>query len=306
MLRSDDPTGESVPEALRHLVIGATGQLGSELLDYAACHPEVGAAQGTARVGSEMPRLDLADVDSIDGVIAETRPAHALLAAAATNVAWCERDPAGSELVNVRGTAAVARACRDHGVALTFFSTDYVFDGADGPYPESAQPAPINVYGAHKLAAENEVLSASPVNLVIRTCQLFGADPGRRNYVLRVADSLVRNEEVPAATDLYGTPTFAPDLARLVYALRHAREAGLWHVAGPRFLSRHELALCVARAVGRGERLVVPVTAGESSDGVPRPLRAGLRSTRLGAIGMAEMTPLEVAIGAIVRREAAA
>src|SRR6185295_6759642 len=98
--------------------------------------------------------------------------------------------------------------------SFTFISSDYVFDGIAGPYREDEATNPINVYGAHKLEAEAITLAADGANLVVRTCQVFGDDPRRTNFVVRVADRLRAGETVEAAGDLFGTPTYAPDLAR--------------------------------------------------------------------------------------------
>lgn len=205
-------------------------------------------------------------------------------------------------MINVDGTASVAAACRRFGARLTFFSTDYVFDGRAGPYPESATPHPINVYGAQKLEAEGIVLDQDARSLVVRTCQVFGSDLHRRNYVLRTADQLRAGETVRAATDLYGTPTFAADLADTVLELVHQGASGSWHVAGERHLSRYDLARLVAVAFGADEANVLATSADAVSDGVARPRMAGLLTERSDA-ERPPMTPLGIALATLAQMD---
>lgn len=248
-------------------------------------------------------RFDLGRPESVGRVIRKNQPAHVLLVAAATNVAWCEEHPDESWAINARGPRATAEAARDVGATLTFISTDYVFNGDSGPYAEGDPTDPINVYGSHKLEAEKAVLEANAGNLVIRTCQVFGEDSRRANFVLRLVDRLRTGEEVETATDLYGTPTFAPDLAKAVVDLTLNRASGLWHVAGDTFLSRYELASRVVALFGCASGVVLKVRVDEMGDVVNRPRRAGLTSGRLTSAGLDLITPLDTALAALAARE---
>jgi len=261
---------------MRVAVVGAGGQVGSELMRQlaAASIDAVGIARQSQ---DELARADLLDRGSIERALAAAAPSHVILCAAATNVAWCEANPAASAAINVDGTAAVADVARSLGAHLTFISTDYVFDGADGPYAESAATNPINEYGRQKLAAEAAVL-ADPEALVVRTCQVFGPDPKRANFILRVADRLTAGETVEVEDDLFGTPTYVTDLGRSLLALIGSGAAGVWHVSGDRWLSRLELAQLVARTARQTHDSVVPIQA---RGDVPRPKRSGLISERV-------------------------
>jgi len=259
----------------RIAVVGAGGQVGRQLVD-AAQRAGLDFAQ-IARAGTEpMLRADLRDPQSIESALRFARPSHVVLAAAATNVAYCEENPADSWAVNVDGTAAVERVASWLEVPLVFLSTDYVFDGTAGPYHEEAVPNPINEYGRQKLQAER-LVRARADNLVVRTCQVFGPDPRRMNYVLRVADALAAGRRVEAEQDLYGTPTYSVDLASSLLLLLAAGATGTWHVAGDLWLSRFDLAREVARVVGRDETSIAPI---ETGGAIPRPRLSGLRSIR--------------------------
>lgn len=279
------------------LVIGATGQVGRELvleLEQESRRIDViGAARSSPHPGL---RFELERPESVAKLVSSTRPDFVVLTAAATNVAWCQEHPGASRKVNVAAVEAAAVASREADVKLTFISTDYVFDGISGPYDEDGPTNPINVYGAHKLEAEAAVLGAAGRNLVVRTCQVFGNDPRRANFVLRLADRLKNGEVVEVAGDLFGTPTFAVDLARNLIDLTLGSATGVWHVAGSTFLSRYELACRSASAFGYSPDRITQITSEEMHEQVNRPRRAGLMNRRLADAGIGRLTPLDDAL----------
>ena len=288
----------------RVLVVGAAGQVGRELvaeLTRRAGPLEVVSASRSHTDPDRQFRLE--QPETIERLVSAVGADHVILAAAATNVAWCEEHPNESRAINVRGTEAATLAAHRVGASLTFISSDYVFDGMSGPYGENGAANPINVYGAQKLEAEDAVMAADAGNLVVRTCQVFGDDPRRTNFVVRVVDRLRRGETVAAASDMFGTPTFAPDLARGLVDLTLSRASGIWHVAGDRFLSRYELAKMAAVAFGCESAAILEVTADRMDDPVDRPRRAGLRNDRLGVAGLPLITPLHEALAALATRE---
>lgn len=288
----------------RVLVIGATGQVGREVVAELSRRPGPLDVVAASRSDPDPDRqVVLERPETIERLVGAVSPDHVILTAAATNVAWCEEHPTESRVINVLGTKAAAMAARRVGASFTFISTDYVFDGVSGPYGEDEPTNPINMYGAHKLDAEVAVMAADSGNLVVRTCQVFGDDPRRTNFVVRVADRLRAGESVEAAGDLFGTPTYAPDLARALVELTMTRANGIWNVAGNTFLSRYALAKMTAAAFEceRGE--IVEVSVDEMDDPVNRPRKAGLRSERLDAARGHVITPLKEALADLAGRE---
>jgi dTDP-4-dehydrorhamnose reductase len=288
----------------RVLVIGATGQVGRVLVAELNNRPDLFEVIAASRSHPNPARqIRLEQPETIERLIASVGPNLVILTAAATNVAWCEEHPEESRVVNVLGTERGALAASGVGASFAFISSDYVFDGRHGPYDENAPTNPINVYGAHKLEAERVVMAANPANLVVRTCQVFGDDPRRTNFVVRVADQLRASKVVEAAGDLFGTPTYAPDLARALVHLAQTGATGIWNVAGDSFLSRYELATMVADAYRCERRMVREVAAGRMHDPVNRPRRSGLLNGRLRAASPGLITALEDALAALAARE---
>jgi dTDP-4-dehydrorhamnose reductase len=263
---------------MRLVVIGEGGQVGRAVV--AAARARGLDVIGTSRRALDPDqRLDLLDPTSIRRVIQAVGPTHIVLTAAATSVVACQRDPAGTARINVDGSLVVAETAREARARMVFLSTDYAFDGEAGPYDEGARPRPINEYGRQKRVVE-EWVSQMPDAIIVRTCQVFGLDPRRENYVLRVADDLRTGIRVQAATDLFGTPTFVNDLVASLLDLTLGQAQGIWHVAGPEFLSRYELARLTAAAAEADVGLVEGVPFAAIADDVPRPRRAGLVSIR--------------------------
>lgn len=300
----DHAIARSPARTRRVLVIGATGQVGRELVAELSRRPGPLVVVAAARSHPDPARqVRLEQPETIERLVFAVAPDHVILTAAATNVAWCEEHPDKSRTVNVLGTQAAAFAARRVGASFTFISTDYVFDGIGGPYGEDAPTNPINAYGTHKLDAEAAVLAADADNLVVRTCQVFGDDPRRTNFVVRIADRLRHGETVEAAGDLFGTPTYASDLVRALIELTLSHATGTWHVAGGTFLSRYELANMTAAAFGYGRGAIVEVAADQMDDPVNRPRRAGLRNDRLITAGLHLITPLDLALAALAHQE---
>jgi dTDP-4-dehydrorhamnose reductase len=262
-------------------------------------------AIGVSRSSHETRAFDLSEPDETEAMIESIRPRHTILVAAATNVAWCEHHADEAWELNVGGTVAVARGCNRVGSTLTFLSTDYVFDGSTAPSREGDPTNPLNAYGRQKLAAEVAIMATCDRTLVIRTCQVFGSDPKRTNFVLRVVDQLREGIAVQAPTNLYGTPTYAPDLANYVLGLTLEGEVGIWHVAGDSFVSRYELACAAATAFGIKAAPINGSLTDEVSDGVRRPLRSGLSCERLIASNRYAPTSLDAALSELAAELAA-
>ena len=167
--------------------------------------------------------------------------------AAYTDVAAAERDPEGAFDVNCKGAAQIADISTEFEFPLIHISTDYVFDGrASLPYPEDAPTNPINVYGASKLAGEQEVRRRCREHLVIRTSWVFSR--WRRNFVKTIVEKALSAPELSVVDDEIGGPTSAADLAEVLLGLISLHGAGrevpwgLYHCSNSGFASRFELA----------------------------------------------------------------
>ncbi|MCL8207034.1 MAG: dTDP-4-dehydrorhamnose reductase [Actinomycetia bacterium] len=267
----------------RHLVVGAHGQVGRHLVRALAARGEP-----VVRAGRREPAdllLDLDRPETLPQALAGLRADILWLCAAYTHVDGCEADPDRSRRINLDSPAVLARWAAASGCRVVFFSTDYVFDGRAGPYTEADPPHPLSVYGRHKQAAE-EVLAATlgPRALVVRTAWVYSRDPGGTNFFEQVRAALTAGRPLAVAADQFGNPTYAPDLVDAVLALVDRRAAGLFHVAGATVMTRAAFAEAIRAALGGPPDLIRPVATRDLGQRAPRPLRAGLVTTKLQAV----------------------
>jgi dTDP-4-dehydrorhamnose reductase len=242
------------------LVFGSTGQIGRLLLDALHGHD----ARGLSRADA-----DIRDRDAVRKAIADSAPDAVVLAAGLASADVCEDRPGDAYAVNVDGARTVAEASR--GRPFVHVSTDHVFDGKTGPYSEEDRPNPLSVYGRTKLESERIVFAVNPRSLVVRT-SLVWSSTGRSFFVtLREARS-----PVSCWVDHFGSYTYGPNFAEAVVEMMERGLTGLWNVAGPSVLNRHEFALRVAAKYGLDPALFRPVPIQDAPPRAPRPLRAGL------------------------------
>src|SRR5204863_2541762 len=137
------------------------------------------------------------------------------------------------------------------GAGVVHLSTEYVFDGATGPYTEDDPPNPISVYGRTKLESERVLAALASHWAVARTTVLFGYAPSARpNFVLWLLDRLARGERARVVADQVGSPTLADNLAEMVLALATGAARGIYHTVGASRLSRYAFAQLAARIFG--------------------------------------------------------
>lgn len=282
---------------MKILLIGATGQLGGDLIRNNPGH-EIHAP------GRD--RLDLARAGEAAALVRETRPDAVINCAAFHNVPKCEEDPAQAFLVNCIAVRDLAVACSDTGAWLVTFSTDYVFGGERSvPWTEDDKPFPLQVYGITRLAGEHAALSAAPGRaVVVRTCGLYGRAGARSkggNFVDgRVADARA-GKRIEMACEQFIAPTATDDLSRAVHALlSHPKLApGLYHLVNEGACSWYEFTREIVRLAG-GQVEVVPVDRGGVTGNMRRPLYSVLENTRACKLGIV-MRPWQAALADYIK-----
>ncbi len=274
---------------MRVAVTGANGLLGgAAVAQLAGRHEVLALGRGACRLaggGFAWAEVDLADARAVAGALAGFRPEAVLHAGALTDVDACERDPDAAWRVNVGGTEAVARACRAAAARLVAVSTDYVFDGAAGPYGEEDVPNPRGAYARSKRCGEHAALLLAPDRAVARVAVVFSGRAGAKStFATQIVEKLGRGERVDAFSDQVISPTLAESGAEMTLELllAHDYQGGL-HTSGATALGRVEFAERVAARFGlRGE--IRPVRTADLKLPAPRPLRCGLRVDRAAAL----------------------
>jgi dTDP-4-dehydrorhamnose reductase len=259
-------------------VTGPNGRLGSELVKR-GCIPI---------------KTDVTDFSVLARELRDIEPDAVIHCAAWTDVDGCERAPMRATHVNTGGVYVLGEIFRGK---IVYISTDYIFDGRDGPYDEDAGANPISVYGWSKLGGEIVLRNRhNPDDLTIRTTVLFDRDS--RNFVTAVAERLLAGETVQAPHDLYGSPTYVPHLAHGILAAISDDVTGVLNLAGSRVWSRLEFADRIADVLE--DKHLLPLTGDNANilpcdptGAAPRPLSAGLKVDKAKALGLPIGDPLD-------------
>jgi dTDP-4-dehydrorhamnose reductase len=255
------------------LILGATGTLGRAFARICQKRNLVYRLLSRAE-------MDIADPDSVERALAQFRPWAVINTCGYVRVDEAENDAERCLRENTVGPAILAAACARHGVHLTTFSSDLVFDGKrDEPYVETDAVAPLNVYGRSKAEAEVRVLDQHPGALVVRTSSFFGPWD-KFNFVTLALAALDRGESFVAASDLTVSPTYVPDLVHACLDLAIDRESGIWHLANGGAVTWAELARKAAERAGVDAGPLVAQPGSACNYAAQRPRYSALHSER--------------------------
>lgn len=266
---------------MRILITGGTGQLGRSLQRALQSHDVL--ALGHAE-------LDVTSESAVADAFAGFSPDVVIHAAALTDTARCESEPALARAINGIGTENVAKACQRGAARLIMISTNEVFDGAKTtPYHESDATGPLNAYGISKLDGEWLAAAACPETLIIRTSWLYGREGN--NFVEKVKAAGASGRPLSFVTDEIATPTSTDDLAEALRSLVECTApADVYHLTNSGEASRYNWAVAILRLGGFGDVVVEPVTAAELTargyQGPRKPQYSVLANTRAAALGI--------------------
>jgi dTDP-4-dehydrorhamnose reductase len=266
---------------MRALVIGATGQVGGELMRQLPLHGVEATGTYRSRPSPGLTPLEVTDVRSVETLVERVRPGVVFLPAALTAVDYCETHRDDAWRINVSAPAAVARVASAAEAKLVYYSTEYVFDGRNGPYGEDDPIHPLGVYAQSKAEGERAVREGVANHLVIRTTVVYGWDRGSKNFAMQVWERLASGQPMRVPADQVGNPTLVDFLVETTLALVESGVRGVVNVVGRDRVPRTEFAERLARAFGLDEQLIEPVSTAELQQLAPRPLNAGLRTDKL-------------------------
>ncbi|MBC6696887.1 SDR family oxidoreductase [Hymenobacter puniceus] len=270
---------------MRILVTGSNGLLGQKLVQLLSVQPGltlIATARNSNRLAELYPQvrfvpLDVTDAAQVTAVLAQEQPTHLIHTAAMTNVDECELNREACWQQNVTAVEHLVAACEKHQIHLTHLSTDFVFSGEAGPLSEEAEPAPVNYYGASKVAAERVVQASHTPWAIVRTVLVYGVahDYSRTNIVLWVRDSLQARKPIKVVNDQFRTPTLAEDLAQACWLVAQHHATGIYHISSDEMLTPYQMALRVADYFQLDAALIEKVDASSFSQPAKRPLRTG-------------------------------
>lgn len=267
-------------------IIGAGSRLASALLPVLLEETDAQIHCVTSRkMAIQHPRvtvdvLDVTDKTALKESVMRAMPSTIINCAAITNVDACETDRQLAWAINVTLVENLARLARIVDAHLVHVSTDYVFDGTKGPYTEQAVPNPINYYGKSKLAGENVCTSGTSHSSIVRTCLVYGPPSDRPDFVQWVINACSSKTPIRVVNDQFAQPTYVEDIAEALLRITLRKRTGIYHVAGPDFMSRYDMAVRIAEFFKVDPSMIQPVTSAELQQPARRPHRSGLVSLK--------------------------
>ncbi len=209
--------------------------------------------------------------------VEEFKPDVIVHCGALTHVDYCETHEQESYEKTVQSTInliALAKACN---AKMVYISTDYVFDGKDGPYKEDGLINPLSVYARHKLEAEQMVLAQLNDALVLRVTNVYGDEVRGKNFVARIVDQCQKGQKLTLKLpyDQYASPANAWDIARAMFVLLRDGKTGVYNIGGTDYMNRVELALRVLSYFPAAEYELIPISTADMNQPAARPLLGG-------------------------------
>ena len=223
------------------LVTGASGFVGSRVVarwrnEYAVLAPS-------------HAELDITDRESVDGYFLQHTPDVVVHLAALSNTGYCEQNPEDSYRVNVEGAANIARAAALCRARLIFFSSDQVYNGnlESGLLGEDVPVMPENVYGRHKLEAEERVLYFNPNTVVLRATWMYDREregmPSHANFVLNIAKAVKERTPIVFPVREYRGITWVREVVEFL-PLTFNLPSGVYNYGAENDTNTYEVACC--------------------------------------------------------------
>ncbi|MBQ3309107.1 dTDP-4-dehydrorhamnose reductase [Candidatus Saccharibacteria bacterium] len=276
---------------MKVLVTGTSGQLGHDtMLELKKRGIDCLGADRRGEKNQEFQTttLDITDKEAVEKTLSEYHPDVVIHCAAWTNVDAAE-DPANLAAVrkvNVDGTANLAKACHQIGAKIVYISTDYVFNGqGDKPWqPDDKNFEPLNVYGQSKLDGEKAVVDNTDKYFIVRIAWVFGKNGN--NFVKTMLTVGKNHDEVRVVNDQIGTPTYTPDLSRLLVDMILTDKYGFYHATNEGgYISWADFTKEIFKKANIHSK-VIPVTTAEYGASVAkRPFNSRLDKSKLKANG---------------------
>lgn len=266
----------------RIMIIGSNGMLGQRLTSYFMFKRDVElfcASFEDESYFSEVnySKLDISSPREVKSLINNFCPDVIINGAAYTNVDGCESEKELSWKVNVTGIENLVKYVKGCKAQLIHISSDYIFDGTEGPYNETDLPNPISYYGKTKLAGENAIVSSNIDYTIIRTNVLYGPTQfGRPDFVKWVFTSLQNNKKIRIVNDQINNPTYIEDIVSAIVKIVETKKKGIYNIGGSELLSRLEFTHKIADYFKLDKSLITEIITAELNQPAPRPLKSGL------------------------------
>jgi len=262
---------------MKILVTGSTGLIGTQLVKDLDEENEIFSCYKNLKPEKGIPvKLDLTNPKDIKDIINEIKPNVIIHLAAMTNVDMCETEQDLAMKINAQATKDLATESAKHKTFFLYVSTDYIFDGKEGMKSEEDSPNPLSFYGKSKLAGELALNNLASSWAIARTSTPFGIHPKKNAFPLWVKENLESKKEIHVLTDQFTSPTYVPNLSKMLIEVATRQITGIIHLAGSTRISRHDLAHLVASKLNLDKSLLKPTKIDDMNWKAKRPRDSSL------------------------------
>ncbi len=264
------------------LITGSNGLLGQKIIkncieNRAENYQILATSQGKNRItsfgGFNYKSMDITNLENVQAIFDEFKPDIVINTAAMTMVDDCENQKEKCQQLNVEAVMNLINACREQKAHLIHLSTDFIFDGEDGPYTEEAKPNPLSYYGESKLIAEKLIQESTISWAIARTVLVYGTAEklSRSNIVLWAKGALEKGDVLNVVDDQFRSPTLAEDLAEGCLLIADKSAKGIYNISGKDQMSISELVHRIARFYNLSERNINIIKSNTLNQAAKRP-----------------------------------
>lgn len=251
---------------MKLLITGGSGIIGYKLVNFFSAQNTVFYTYSSNSTGDKNSTyMDVRDRNASIKLIGKIKPDIVIHCSAITNMDLCERDKALAKAININGTQNVVDGCKKTGSKMVYISTSAVFDGRKNIYKENDKTSPINYYGLTKREGEIITMDSGLPYLILRTDlpYCWTEKWQRKTCIEKMLDKFHVNENIKEVSDWYNTPTYVPNFTEVMARLLDKNKTGIYHLAGPDFINRVEMAFMVARIFKADSKLISAINSAE-------------------------------------------
>jgi len=269
---------------MRILITGSNGLLGQKLLHKLRDNTSIkliATSKGDNRVsvknGYTYSNLDITNKEQVKKIISQQNPDVVINTAALTDVDLCEDEKDNCDALNVYAVRYLSDACQKIDAHLIHISTDFIFDGKEGPYSEEDEPNPISYYGLSKLKSEQLLQDHDCIWTILRTIIVFGVGENlsKGNIVLWAKEALAKEEPLNIIDDQFRAPTLAEDLADACILVAKKKAYGIFNASGKDIMSIYEIVERIAKHYGNSTENLNRINSTTLNQKAIRPPRTG-------------------------------
>jgi len=260
------------------LITGSDGQLGSLLSIHLS--DAFNVIPTSKRGILDRVKLNIVDKKNVKDVLEKYNPDIIINCAAITNVDFCETNRSICRSVNSEAVNNIIKYSNKN-TKIIQISTDYVYDGNNGPYTETDSTHPLNFYGQTKLEAENILIGSNRKYLILRLNGLYTFDLEFNNFIVWIYKELKQKNQLKIVNDQISNPTYIELLGNILIKLMIMNAEGIINYGSNNYISRYDFALEFCDILGFSSKLIKPVTTDSLSQIAKRPLHTGLKTNKI-------------------------